>query len=725
MKKYFLFFLMILGTVVSAVENISIYLSREATVVEYNASMELKKALKKIFDLNVPIVRNSPEKSLFWVGQSQASAKALKIKNFSSLKPDEIILKNIDGKMLILGDRPRGSVYAVYEFLEKAYGVRFWTAKDEYWPRHQKFFLPEINHRYAPVFQRRYLYYDLARNDSFALKVRSNRYNSGAQWGGKEDIIGFVHTFGYFVPGKVHFKKHPEWFALRGKKRVPDCQLCLTNKEMRKFFVEAVLKKLRSTPAPSVVSVSQNDGLMTPCQCTKCEEFIRKHGNISDLYMDMVNEVADAVAKEFPGVWVETLAYAFTLPTPKTIIPRKNVLIRFCPGKSNAAQPVSHPANAAQGNVFKVWKKYGNPLAVWTYETDFKRFYLPFPNWRGLTQDLRFYAENGVVDVFQQGSYAGSAADLSDLRVWMLGKLQWNPYLDPRKLIEEFAKGFYGKAAPYILEYIKHMTLTAKPGTNKLLLFHLDRAALLKAREILLAGEKAVADDPVLRLRMKHAAITVNLGLLHLSDVWSDPPASLAGIKWQTLLEEQIKLLKDAKITRLAESRFTPDMLRPNIRLIQAWEKGAPPVPGYAPGTRWKRVSAAVCRRFGRYKIVNDPAAPGGAGEVLEVECTHGTWTSQLWNPPLGTWDVYVELQCSGKNPQGKTASFGCYDVEQKTGIAAGSVNAEKITAPGYHPVRIGTLTPDNNQYIYCAPVPNKSVERLRIASYLFVEVKK
>ena len=104
---------------------------------------------------------------------------------------------------------------------------------------------------------------------------------------------------------------------------------------------------------------------------------------------------------------------------------------------------------------------------------------------------------------------------------------------------------------------------------------------------------------------------------------------------------------------------------------------------------------------------------------------THGTWTSQLWNPPLGKWDVYVELQCSGKNPQGKTASFGCYDVEQKTGIAAGSVDAEKITAPGYHPVKIGTLTPDNNQYIYCAPAPNKSVERLRIASYLFVEVKK
>ena len=78
---------MILGTVGTAVENISIYLSREATVVEYNASKELKKALKKIFDLNVSIVRNSPEKSLFWVGQSQASAKALKIKDFSSLKP--------------------------------------------------------------------------------------------------------------------------------------------------------------------------------------------------------------------------------------------------------------------------------------------------------------------------------------------------------------------------------------------------------------------------------------------------------------------------------------------------------------------------------------------------------------------------------------------------------------------------------------------------------------
>ena len=84
-----------------------------------------------------------------------------------------------------------------------------------------------------------------------------------------------------------------------------------------------------------------------------------------------------------------------------------------------------------------------------------------------------------------------------------------------------------------------------------------------------------------------------------------------------------------------------------------------------------------------------------------------------------------MELQCIGKAPAGKVASFGCYDVEEKRGIAAGFVDAEKIAAPGYHLVKIGRLTPDNNQFIYCAPAVNKTVDRLRIASYVFIEVKK
>ena len=155
-----------------------IYLDPGATPAEENAAQELQKGLKRLFGLTAPISRKDPEHCTFFVGQSAEAGKGLKIADFSVFKPDEILLKKTNGKMYLLGDRPRGTLYAVYEFLERAYGVRFWTAEVEHWPRHGKFFLPEIDHRYAPIFRRRYIYYDLSRKSPFCVKLRTNRYGA-------------------------------------------------------------------------------------------------------------------------------------------------------------------------------------------------------------------------------------------------------------------------------------------------------------------------------------------------------------------------------------------------------------------------------------------------------------------------------------------------------------------------------------------------------------------
>jgi len=721
MKKFFVSALLAVFFTLSGAAP-GIYLAPGATPAEENAAQELQKGLKRLFGLEASISRNDPERCTFFVGQSPEAGKALGIADFSTFKPDEILLKKVNGKMFLLGDRPRGSLYAVYEFLERAYGVRFWTAEVEHWPRHEKFFLPEIDHRYAPVFRRRYIYYDLSRKSPFCVKLRTNRYGAGPRWGDKEEIIGFVHTFGRFVPAKKYFKDHPEWFALRDGKRVANCQPCLTNRGFRKTLVEAALAALRKRTDPRVISITQNDGEMTFCECAECTKFIKKHGNKSDLLMDVVNEVADAVAREFPKVQVETLAYSITLDPPKSVFPRKNVLIRFCPSRADNTQPMDSPANASKSAPFKAWRKFGNPLAVWTYETDFKRFYLPFPNWRGLLDDLRFYADQGVIDVFQQGSYAGPAADLSDLRVWVLGKLQWDPYQDPGKLVREFALGFYGKAAPYILTYIGHMTATACKGRNRMFPFEFKAPDLLRARDILLAGERSVADDPVLRQRLRIALLPVNLALLQLPEVWENPPRALEGVKWQALLEEQLALLKAAKVKRLAESTFTPDMLKRNTCLLLSHETGPLPVPGYPAGTQWKQIAAADCLRFSPWRFADEPTAL--SGRAVEVECTHRTWTSQLRRPPAGTWDVYVDLRCFGENPSGTVATFGCYDVERRKGILHGSVEAEKVRGPAWHPVKIGRLVSSDDYFLYCAPAVNKSVEKLQINRYIFVKVK-
>ena len=246
MKKFLLSaFLAAFFTLSGAVPGI--YLAPGAPLPEENAAMELQKGLKRIFGFSAPIFRKDLGRCTFFVGQSPAAGKVLGIADFSVFKPDEILLKKVNGRMYLLGDRPRGTIYAVHEFLERAYGVRFWTAEAEHWPRYGKFFLPEIDHRYAPVFQRRYAYYDLSRKAPFCVKLRTNRYWPGPQWGGTEEIIGFCHTFGLFVPAKKYFAAHPEWFAMLNGKRVPHGQPCLTSPGFRKAARTDSIRALRNS----------------------------------------------------------------------------------------------------------------------------------------------------------------------------------------------------------------------------------------------------------------------------------------------------------------------------------------------------------------------------------------------------------------------------------------------------------------------------------------------
>lgn len=43
---------------------------------------------------------------------------------------------------------------------------------------------------------------------------------------------------------------------------------------------------------------------------------------------------------------------------------------------------------------------------------------------------------------------------MAEMRAWMLAKLLWNPALDPGNLREEFLKGYYGRAAGPVAEYL-------------------------------------------------------------------------------------------------------------------------------------------------------------------------------------------------------------------------------------------------------------------------------
>ncbi len=539
---------------------LKILVPEDAIPAEATAARELQAGLKKIFGAELPVVKGEAPGPAIRVGQSPETARLLGGLDFKTLKPDEIIIKTVGGNLILTGDRPRGSLYAVYEFLEREYGVRFWTAEAESWPTRKEFTLPQIDCRYAPPFKSREAFYDLIqKSPAFAAKMRSNGHfdRIPEELGGHLELLGWCHTFEQFVsPGKF-FADHPEWFAEVNGKRIENGQLCLTNPEARGRLTAEVLAALRKKPETRIVSVSQNDHQRF-CRCKSCEAFVKTHGNQSDLLIDAVNEVAGAVAKEFPEAKVETLAYQYTRQTPKTVRPLSNVIVRLCSIECDFSAPLDSPANAAFASEVRDWGKLAEELYIWNYVTNFNKYYLPHPNRESLAADLRFFAANRATAVFEQGSSGpGSIADFADLRAWLTAKLLWDPSQDPDRLTEEFVNGYYGPAAPEVLRYLALMDNSIKPGSRLGCgnggVFWLDDRQLLDAWLLLEAAKAKAKEDPELLRRVETAAVSINLALLERDSIWNSPPELLRKIKREELLDRQLEIARAAGTRNFSE----------------------------------------------------------------------------------------------------------------------------------------------------------------------------
>ncbi|MBR5737589.1 MAG: hypothetical protein IKX90_03380, partial [Verrucomicrobia bacterium] len=138
-----------------------IVLCQDAIPAEVTAAQELQSYLQKITDVKLPIVSEKTDKPAIFVGQSKETAQVFGGLDFSALRPDEILLKTSGDDLFLSGDRPRGTLYAVYELLEKEFGVRFWSYDATDVPQTKTLELPKLDIRYAPTLFYREAFYDM------------------------------------------------------------------------------------------------------------------------------------------------------------------------------------------------------------------------------------------------------------------------------------------------------------------------------------------------------------------------------------------------------------------------------------------------------------------------------------------------------------------------------------------------------------------------------------
>ncbi|OGU35770.1 MAG: hypothetical protein A2068_15025, partial [Ignavibacteria bacterium GWB2_35_6b] len=419
----------------------------------------------------------------------------------------------------------KGSLNAVYTFLEKFLNCRMYSPSVKIIPKQNSITINEIDIIENPVFTYRDVHSYESTNDEYCRWHKLTDSIDRKIWG------MFVHTFQELLPSEKYFEKHPEYFALRGEIRVPD-QPCLNNPEVFKIIVDELRKRIKENPNAKIWSVSQNDNYSC-CQCPGCSKFDEQEGSPSGSVINFVNKVA----KEFPDKIISTLAYQYSRKAPKHIKPKKNVNIMLCTIECYRTKPIaSDTSSSGFLNDLIEWSKLTDNIFLWDYVVQFTNLISPFPNFHILQPNIQLFARYNVKMMFQQAAGKRQAAEFGELRSYLIAKLLWNPNINVDSVMNDFLSGYYGNAGKFIRLYIDLMQSELLKSDAQLNIYgdpiesmnnYLSPELMDKYNIIFNDAESAVTGETEYLNRVKTARLPLTYAMLEHAKVIEDKSKGL------------------------------------------------------------------------------------------------------------------------------------------------------------------------------------------------------
>ncbi len=495
----------------------SIVLGTESLEGERWAAQELQRWLFEISGVEFPIRTDETEKENheIIIGFNRHSSALLP---GDTQKPDDnnetCVYENSGSNILLWGGRKRGSMYAVFSFLENELGCRWYTPSVTVIPSRDKYEFTYLNHSESPSIQVRNDFYYEAFNPDWAARNKINGSMAFRDQHGGVESYWMVHTFYPFMPPEEFYDKHPEYYSLIDGERIHDhAQLCLTNPDVLDIITERLKETIRENPNYLIYSVSQNDW-RNPCQCNKCQAIVKKEGSESGPVIWFVNQVADRIKDEFPDKYVGTLAYQYTRKPPANIVPRENVVVRFCSIECCFAHDFQ---SCSQNQDFLAdlegWSAIAPHMYIWDYVVNFSHYIMPYPNFKVLQQNIKTFRDNKAIGIMEQAAYQSRGGEFAELRSYLIAKLLWNVDIDVDEVINDFMSGYYGRSGQYVRAYFDFLHGRLTPETH----IHLG----LRPDDVLFSGDfvseadkifdkaERVADNEETRHRVEMARLPV------------------------------------------------------------------------------------------------------------------------------------------------------------------------------------------------------------------------
>jgi hypothetical protein len=455
--------------------------------------------------------------------------------------------------LYIFGGSSKSTLYAVYRFLERELGFKWLSPDAEVVPETKNISIAAgTSYSYKPEIETRTVHSRLFyENHAFADKL-------GVTY---EAFPGYVpghgvHTFHRFMSEDVFYEAHPEYYALRGGRRLTT-QLCLSNEEVLRIVIDSVRALFERYPESAIISVSQDDNTLY-CQCEHCSAIDEEEASPSGSMIRFVN----AVAEQFPHKMVSTLAYQYTRKPSRTR-PAPNVLITLCSIECDRSKPIAEGCSDFATDL-KGWKELTENIRIWDYTTQFTNFLAPFPNLHTLHPNIHLFRDSHAKWIFEQHSHQPS--ELFELRSYVTAQLLWNPDQNPDLLIESFCEAYYQEAAPFIVEYIHTIHGEIQQVPEFFLFLYGDpsqgfdsflRPELLSNYDNLFSqAEDAVSQNPEVLERVKKARLSTHYAILEASRKGLTEEYRLSPLV-RSRLGKFKDICQNANITMMNETRFS------------------------------------------------------------------------------------------------------------------------------------------------------------------------
>ncbi len=446
-----------------------------------------------------------------YVGVTEA-AKALGY-GPETLAPDTFVLRTEGSGLYVFGredadaeplraDVPSGTLFGVYELLERYAGVRWmWPGElGTVIPHHETLTIEDhLDEEQAPRLRFRSIRWHHVNGEAANYRPEIERlafskegllaYRDDLQVFLKRNRMGFTErkprTAHYFCGWWPKYgEEHPEWFMLNdegtrgpGRKallerwRLQHVGMCVSNPELRQFLVA------EAWDGGDDLDLSETD-YRAFCHCENCRAWdvaapagyypdLHRMGwdgaleglseyddfipmNVSDRYARFWRIMRDMAKERNPNVTVTTYLYWNYFPAPLREINLEGVYGEFVPWtRANKWMPMPEEAYEWNKQQWLGWQKTGITMA---YRPNYFHggYVMPqLSTWQA-GEFIRFAYEHGMVGV-DFDSLLGHWAVKAPM-FYIHFRLFWNPELEVSQLRDEYFSAF-GPGAPLIEQY--------------------------------------------------------------------------------------------------------------------------------------------------------------------------------------------------------------------------------------------------------------------------------